>query len=157
MNKDSLVRHNLEVQVTELQETLHHDTQALMQRLKHHESQPSAEDFEYARSEVARLQRELRITKSELRTLQAETPLSKSRKVQLGDTDAQDDEEILQSVDNLTRKLESLDRFASKFMPDGEYGVPEFKITMKRGHQKIADIESRLAQRIFLRKDRAGK
>lgn len=154
------MRQGLEIQVKELQETLDHETQTLTQRLRHHESQPSADDFEYARDEILRLQEDLASTKEELRCQRAGILPSSSRQGRTGSpadvlTSEQEDRQILQKVEKMTHKLESLERFAHKFMPESQHGVMEFHATIERGHQRITDIETRLAKRICARADRA--
>lgn len=179
LNIERAQRENVEMKLVECEETLRYNTNELMGQLKHYESQPSLEDFEFVKSQVEQLRLEREADRRELDSLRAGNLRKCSNEFPRTGHSAHDrlrvisgnqqrykpfryekenddgDESVLESeVDKMVEKLKSLERFADKFMPEEVHGVPEFLHTVEKSKSRVEDIEARLAKRMQARRQK---
>ncbi|CCG80642.1 protein of unknown function [Taphrina deformans PYCC 5710] len=150
----------LSVQAMELQESLQHNTKQWTSELQILKGQPSLQDWEFLRAEVASLTAQQARDQADLRALGKENEKLRGRISSLANCSERQDhppcasvvcaeDDMEQDMTRLKDKLDSLERFATKFMPDDRVvGVPEFFHTVDKTKGRLNDVEQRLARRM---------
>lgn len=149
------------VQCTELQESLRYNTKQLTSELETLHGQPSTQDWEFLKAEVESLSNQQARDHEEMKAMKLENERLRGRVVSLANCSSSassgahvvpfnhDPDDLVNDVSRLKNKLDSLERFATKFMPDDSVsGVPEFFHTVDKTKGRLNDVQERLARRI---------
>lgn len=126
-----------------MEETLEHNVKDLTKQLRHLDSQPTLDDFEFIRMENQRLLESCKIDKEEIEFLRKENNALRTEKTV--------PEEYRCEIESLSSKVGSLTRFASNHLQKDVHGAAEFEHTVEKTSRRVQTLAERLRARKSMR------